>query len=143
PDRWWRGTAPLFALLAWAGLAVALLAWWHDTPADSIDNRGEMFVHAGRITGLVGGYVLLVQVLLRSRVGFVERLVGTERIARWHRDLAPVLLVAVLAHAALIVVGYALIGRKTLAGEVTVLLTEYEDMTSAVVATGILIAVGL
>lgn len=143
PDRWWRGTATLFALLAWAGLALALLAWWHDTPAESIDNRGELFVEAGRITGLVAGYTLLVQVLLRSRVGFVERLVGTERVARWHRDLAPVLLVAVLAHVALTVVGYALVDRTTLAGEITVLLTEYEDMTSAVVATGILIAVGL
>lgn len=143
PDRWWRGTAPLFALLAWAGLALALLAWWNDTPTDSIDNRGELFVHAGRITGLVGGYVLLIQVLLRSRVGFVERLVGTERITRWHRDLAPVLLVSVLAHAALTVVGYALVDRATLASEVVVLLSDYEDMASALVATGILIAVGL
>lgn len=143
PDRQLPGGPALFAVLAWAGLALALLAWWNDTPAGSIDSGGEQFVHAGRITGLVAGYALLLQVLLRSRVGFVERLVGTERITRWHRDLGAVLLLTVLAHAALILVGYALLDRISLFAEVGVLLAEYEDMTSAVVATVILVAVGL
>jgi predicted ferric reductase len=143
PDKGFRGASTLFAALAWAGLALALLAWWNDTPAGSINNRGELFVHAGRITGLIAGYTLLVQVLLRSRVGFVERVVGTERITRWHRDLGAALLVTVLAHAALILVGYAIVDRAGLLTELNVLMTEYEDMTSAVVATVILVLVGL
>ncbi len=143
PEKDWRGGPALFAVLAWAGLAVALLAWWNDTPTESINNRGELFVHAGRITGLTAGYTLLVEVLLRSRVGFVERLVGTERVTRWHRDLGAVLLVTVLAHAALILVGYAIVDRINLFDELDILLAEYEDMTSAVAATGILVAVGL
>jgi predicted ferric reductase len=143
PDRGWRGASTLFAALAWAGLAIALLAWWNDTPAGSINNRGELFVHAGRLTGLIAGYTLLVQVLLRSRVSFVERVVGTERITRWHRDLGAVLLVTVLAHAALILVGYAIVDRTGLFAELNTLMTEYEDMTSAVVATVLLVLVGL
>jgi predicted ferric reductase len=139
----WPGGAALFAALAWTGLAVALLAWWNDTPTGSINNRGELFVHAGRITGLIAGYTLLVQVLLRSRVGFVERLVGTERITRWHRDLGAVLLVTVLAHAALILIGYAIVDRTNLFAEIPTLLSDYEDMISAVVATVILVAVGV
>src|SRR5262245_55849447 len=99
PDRDWPGGPGLVRVLAWAGLGLALLAWWNDTPTGAITNRGELFVHGGRITGLIGGYTLLVQVLLRSRVGFIERLVGTERITRWHRDLGAALLVTVLAHA--------------------------------------------
>jgi predicted ferric reductase len=139
---WW-GAPVVFALLAWAGLAIALLLWWNDTPTGSIRDRGELFVHAGRVTGLIAGYTLLLQVLLRSRVGFVERLVGAERIARWHRDLAAVLLVSVLAHAALIVVGYAIFDRISVFREIGVVISDYEDMVSAVVATVILVAVGL
>jgi predicted ferric reductase len=143
PDRHWPGGPALFGVLAWAGLGLALLAWWNDTPTGSITNRGELFVHTGRIAGLIGGYTLLVQVLLRSRVGFVERLVGTERITRWHRELGAALLVTVLAHAATILVGYAMLDRTNLFDELGVLMTEYEDMTSAVVATAVLVAVGL
>lgn len=143
PEKHGRGGPVLFAALGWVGLALALLAWWTDTPAGSITNHGELFVQGGRITGLIAGYVLLFQVLLRSRVEFVERLVGAERITRWHRDLGGILLLTVLTHAALILVGYTVLDRTNPVAEVGILLSEYEDLTSAVVATAILVAVGL
>ncbi|MCI4061968.1 ferric reductase-like transmembrane domain-containing protein [Micromonospora sp. R77] len=131
------------AALFWLGLVAAVLPWWLDTPAGSLSGTTDLLTAAGRITGLVAGYLLLVQVLMMSRVGALERWVGGERLSRLHRDLGATLLVAVLAHLSLIVVGYAGLERKSLFGEVGSLLGNYEDMVSAFVAAGIMLVVGL
>lgn len=138
-----RGGLWTVIIVLLVGLAVLLVNWWLDTPVASISNRAELFAQASRIVGLVAGYVLLLQIVLRSRVGFLERWVGTELLTRWHRDLGPVLLLTVLTHAALAIVGYSTLDRISYYAELRVLMTEYEDLTSAVVATGILIAIAL
>jgi predicted ferric reductase len=127
----------------WLGLLVSVAPWWTQTEAGSIRDAGSALTAAGRITGLVAGYVLLVQVLLTSRLPVFERWIGTERVLRWHRDAGPTLLVAVLAHASSILVGYAFQEKVSLLDEATVLLRDYEDMVSAFAATGIVVVLGL
>ncbi|MEU7999487.1 ferredoxin reductase family protein [Micromonospora sp. NPDC049060] len=78
-----------------------------------------------------------------SRLPILERWAGGERIARWHRDVGATLLVAVLAHASLILVGYADLEDNPVLTEAGVLLRDYEDMVSAFAAAGILVLVGL
>ena len=140
-----RGATGRVALVVvlWLGLAASLALWWVDTPAQSINHRGELLIGAGRITGLIAGYLLLVQVFLRSRVGFLERWIGTELLSRWHREFGAVLLLTVAAHTALILVGYSILDNLPLVGELTVLMDQYEDMTSAIVAACILVAIAL
>ena len=127
----------------YVGLLSSVALWWLDTPARSLNNRGELLIAAGRITGLAAGYLLLVTVALRSRVGLLERFVGSEALGRWHRELGGALVVAILGHAALILVGYAALDDLPFPQELNVLMTEYEDMTSAIVAVGILVGIGL
>ncbi|MFF5171873.1 ferric reductase-like transmembrane domain-containing protein [Micromonospora sp. NPDC000089] len=131
------------AALFWLGLVAAVLPWWLDTPAGSFTGTADVLTAAGRITGLVAGYLLLVQVLMMSRLGVLERWLGGERISRAHRDVGATLLVAVLAHLSLIVVAYAGVEGNSVPGEVGVLLRDYEDMVSAFVAAGIMLLVGL
>ncbi|MEH0842201.1 ferric reductase-like transmembrane domain-containing protein [Micromonospora sp. CPCC 205711] len=130
------------AALFWLGLVAAVLPWWLGTPAGSFTGTADVLTAAGRITGLVAGYLLLVQVLMMSRLGALERWLGGERISRLHRDLGATLLVAVLAHLSLIVVAYADLEGHSIFGEVGVLLRDYEDMVSAFVAAGIMVLVG-
>lgn len=125
----------------WAGLLLSVALWWRDTPAASLSNRAELLVAAGQITGLIAGYLLLAQILLMSRLGLLERLAGTELLTRWHRDVGTLLTAAVLAHVATIVLGYSLMDNLGLVAELRVLMSEYEDMTSAVVAAAVLVAV--
>jgi predicted ferric reductase len=127
----------------WAGLAAAVLPWWLDTPAGSLDGTAAALTAAGRITGLVAGYLLLVQVLMMSRLGVLERVAGGERVSRWHRDVGATLVVAVLAHLSLIVVGYAAAGGRSVLGQAGELLRDYEDMPAAFAAAGLLVLLGL
>lgn len=140
--RGWAGRR-LLVLVLWLGLLFSLGVWWWDTPAGSLNNRGELLIAGGRITGLIAGYVLLVEVGLRSRIGLLERWVGAELIVTWHREFGFVLLVSVLAHVGLILSGYAVLDGSPLWGELNLMLADYEDMTSALVAVGILIGVAL
>ncbi|MTK04138.1 ferredoxin reductase family protein [Micromonospora sp. CP22] len=133
----------LLVVLFLGGLVASVLPWWRDTPTGSLTGATAMTTAAGQITGLVAGYLLLVQVLMMSRLPVLERWAGGERIARWHRDVAATLLVAVLAHVALILVGYAGLEGRSPFGQAGVMLREYQDMVSAFVAAGLLVLVGL
>ncbi|MFI6758004.1 ferric reductase-like transmembrane domain-containing protein [Micromonospora sp. NPDC050417] len=132
----------LVVLLLWAGLLAAVLPWWLETPPASLNSQFASLTAAGRISGLIAGYLLLVQVLLMSRLRLLERWIGTEQLSRWHRDVGGTLFVAVLAHVALIVAGYAAVERKSFLGEATTLLRDYEHMVGAFAAAGIVVLLG-
>jgi predicted ferric reductase len=127
----------------WLGVAASVLPWWLDTPTGSLHGTGQALTAAGRITGLVAGYVLLVQVLLVSRLRVLERWIGAEHLTRWHRDVGGALVVTVLAHATLITVGYAEREGISPLAEAGVLLTGYAHMAQAAAAAGLMAALGL
>lgn len=127
----------------WSGLVLTVGLWWLDTPARSVDSVSSGLIEAGRITGLIAGYVLLIQILLMSRVGWLDRRVSANDLVLLHRDLGGLLLVLVLGHASLLIVGYAGFEGVGWWGETLSMLRTYEDMISAFVATGILLGVGL
>jgi predicted ferric reductase len=137
------GGRRLVVTLFWLGLVLAVLPWWFATPAGSVQGTGMVLTAAGRIVGLVAGYVLLVQVLLMSRLPVLERWVGGDRLSRWHREVGGAVVVATLGHAALILLGYASLDRLSLLGEAKLLISRYDNMLSAFLAAGLLAALGL
>ncbi len=48
-------------------------------------STGELLTSIARITGLLGAYLALIQVLLLARLPLLERLVGFDRLTVWHR----------------------------------------------------------
>jgi predicted ferric reductase len=137
PGRW------ILAAAFWAGLIAAVAPWWFNTPSSTLSNTAAALIAAGRITGLITGYVLLVQVLLMSRVSWLEQVAGARRLLLWHRELGGFLVVGLLSHTVLIILGYARTDHTPFLGETWHILTKYEDMVSAFIATGILVSLGL
>ncbi len=127
----------------WVGMAAIVLPWWLDTPAGAVSSVTEGLIEAGRVTGLLAGYVLLLQILMMSRVSWLERRMGAAEILGWHRDLGGLLVFLVLAHIALITVGYAGADQSSLVHETLTLMHTYQDMVSAYLATALLVGVGL
>lgn len=132
----------MLVLAFWGVLAAGLALWWVNTPAGSVDSVATGLVEIGRITGLVGGYLLLVQTLFMSRVGWLERHVGANELMGLHRDIGAAVVFVVLLHVATITVGYAGMDDSSVLHEAWTILTTYEDLISAFVATGILVGVG-
>ncbi|WP_203901088.1 ferredoxin reductase family protein [Virgisporangium aliadipatigenens] len=133
--------APGIVLGAWfLGLAAAIGFWWQNTT--ELGDTATMLLAAGRVTGLIGGYTLLTQILLASRLPLLQSLGGSERMARWHRDLGALTTIAVLAHAVLLIQGYAMLGETSF-WAATLLQLKGPDMLEAFIATGILVAIAL
>ena len=102
------GNRLLTVLLFFAGLATSVSLWLFDTQAGAINDTATLMLAAGRITGLIAGYLLFIQLLMMSRVSWLEEWVGARDLLRWHRWLGTSLVVTVLAHIVFIVYGYAL-----------------------------------
>src|ERR1700730_1195140 len=100
-----RGAVVLAVIAIWALAVIGL--WWADTPARSLHTFADRLTAAGRITGLVGTYLILVQVVLMARLPWLDRSIGTDRMATWHRSNGQYTIEMLVAHTALIIWGYA------------------------------------
>ena len=73
--------AAALSVIAVGALAVIGL-WWQDT--QFVYGLGGWLTNAGRITGLLAGYAVVVLLALMARVPALEHGVGSDRLARWH-----------------------------------------------------------
>jgi predicted ferric reductase len=137
------GNRLLTVLLFFSGLATSVCLWLFDTQAGAINDPATLLIAAGRITGLIAGYLLFIQLLMMSRVSWLEEWVGARDLLRWHRWLGTSLLVFVMAHIAFIAFGYAVQADNPVVSQTWTMITTFEDMLSAAVAAGLLVGVGL
>ncbi|MEA2305063.1 MAG: hypothetical protein QOH43_2343 [Solirubrobacteraceae bacterium] len=128
-------------LLFIANAVVVCALWARGGAFDGIGDPGTALTSLGRVTGLLGSYLALVQILLLVRVRWLERLAGFDVLAVWHRRNGKLCLLLLLAHTVLITIGYALSGRTTILHEVSKLLSSYDDMITATVGMGLLVVV--
>ena len=134
------GPAVVLAAVIGAGAAGAGALWLPSGPGDVRDFPTAL-VGAGRVTGLLGAYVALVQLVLLSRLPVLERMAGLDRRVAWHRAAAMACLGLLCAHAVLTTVGYALGDRLGLPAEIGRLVSGYPGVITAVAALALLIAV--
>ena len=123
------------------GAMIVLALWWHDTT--SVHGFGEWLTGAGRILGLLCGYGVVVLVALMARLPPLERGIGTDRLARWHAMGGRYVVSIVVAHALLVVWGYAVTAHANVVAESGTLLTQYPDVLMATVAGFLLLGVGI
>jgi predicted ferric reductase len=143
PGRLRAGNHLLVVMMFWITLAASVELWWLDTPADSVTGPGGAMVAAGRITGLVAGFILLVEILTMSRVSWLEDWFGAHGLLLWHRSLGGMLVLLVPAHAVLLIFGYRAGSKTSPLDETWLVLTTMKDMVSAFVATGVLVVAGI
>ncbi|MHB8670192.1 MAG: oxidoreductase, partial [Acidimicrobiales bacterium] len=68
-----------------ANALVVVGLWLRHGGLDGLATPGGTFTAAGQLAGLVGTYAVLVELLLMSRIGWIERYIGFDRLAVWHR----------------------------------------------------------
>ena len=125
PGRARPGT--VLAVIA-AGAVAVLALWWHGTP--SVHGFGDWLTNAGRITGLEAGYGMVVLIALMARIPPLERGIGPD-LARWHAMGGRYTVGLVVAHALLIVWGYALTAHTSVTHQAWTLLDSYPDVLLA------------
>ncbi|MGW7369031.1 ferredoxin reductase family protein [Streptomyces sp. NPDC054841] len=136
-----RNPAAVLLAAAWAGAAAVLWLWWENTAVVRMDTA-EWLVGAGRITGLLGGYMIALVVLQMARVPALERRVGSDRSARWHAMSGRYAISLVVAHVVLTIWGYSVQGRTGLVEQTVTVVVDFPEMIKAVVGTVLLLVVG-
>lgn len=121
-------------------LSLLLLAtWWvADGGVQELGEWPRALTSMGRLTALFASGLLLAQVLLMARVPLLERAFGQDRLARLHRLTGLSSFSLLMAHIALITLGYA--GGSLLQAPATLwnLTWDYPGMLLAVAGAGCL-----
>ncbi|GAC1608318.1 MAG: ferric reductase-like transmembrane domain-containing protein [Mycobacteriales bacterium] len=137
--RWWRDAV---GAACWATALIVVALWLRGRGMQGLaGSAGDRLTSIGRVTGLVAADLLLIQVFLMARVPIIERSYGQDELARRHRLVGFCSFNFLLAHIALITVGYALTAHVGVLTETWTLVSSYGGMILAVAATAALTAV--
>lgn len=131
---------PALAMIGAGGFAVILL-WLQDTVY--VYGLGGWLTNAGRITGLLAGYAIVVLLALMARAPALERGLGADRLTRWHAMGGRYTVSLAVAHTLLIIWGYAVTGHTNVVHETTALILTYPDVLMGTVALALLVGVGI
>jgi predicted ferric reductase len=132
--------AAVLSVIAFGALA-SIWLWWQNTP--SVAGLGGWLTNAGRITGLLAGYGVVVLVALMARIPPLERGIGADRLARWHAMGGRYTVSLVMAHGLLITWGYAVTAHTNVVSQGKTLLLSYPNVLAATVAGLLLVGVGI
>ncbi len=142
-----RLARPALAAVLLGVLGVGALAtiglWCWDTPFGGVHGTGGALTAAGRITGLAGGYLLVVEVALMARTPWLEERVGADWLARVHRSLGEYTVILIVSHAVLLILGSALTSHTSVLSAGVTMVFQYEDVLKATLATGLLVGIGV
>jgi predicted ferric reductase len=117
--------------------------WWRAAGAGELGGTAAVLAEGARVTGLLGAYLVLVELLLLARLPVLDRLVGFDRLTVWHRWNGSACVTLLSAHAVLITAAYALADRISVPAEVERLVTGYPGVITAIAGLAMLIAVAV
>lgn len=135
----------LYALVALicAGLGITVgLAVMAESSQTLATTAGRL-VAVGRVTGLVGAYLMLISLLLIARIPMIERVVGQDGLVRFHRLLGGWPIALILVHMVLTIVGYADRYNHSWYGETWLMVIDYPGILLAFVGTALLLLAGV
>ncbi|MCX6432622.1 MAG: ferric reductase-like transmembrane domain-containing protein [Actinobacteria bacterium] len=137
-----RYRADLAALVAGLGAGAAVAAAVMVTWEGRVD-VGGWFILGGSVTAMLGTYLALIAILLSSRMPWLEREVGHDRMLVWHRTVGPAALLLILAHVVLSTLGWAAAAGVGPVTEFVTMVLDYEWMMPALASFIIMMALGL
>jgi len=133
-------TADRILFVVGAGLGITLALALSDV-GRTLAMPGGRFLAVGRVSGLLGAYLMLVMVLLASRFAPLERAIGQDRLVRWHRLLAPWPLSLITVHVVTITLGYAQSAKTGALRELWVFVSGVPNMLAAAAGFALLLLV--
>jgi predicted ferric reductase len=127
-------------VLVAANGAVVVGLWWRQGGLAHLHDAGEVLTSLGRLTGLLGAFLALVELLLLARLPVFDT-ISLDRVAAWHRRNGIACLTLIAAHTVLITAGYALTDHVSLVDEFGDLLSNYSGVLLATIGLGLLVVV--
>ena len=112
-----RSGADWASIVLGLGLGLTIAIYVETTTQSDWNSFYADATSVSRIAAMVGSYLALVGLVLVSRISWVEKSVGHDRLVIWHRKLGPYSLYLITAHVLFVILGYAGVDRVPLAVE--------------------------
>ncbi|TPX00497.1 oxidoreductase, partial [Schumannella luteola] len=135
-----RLASDLLVMAFWASGAAAAALYLASGGLADWTSAGGIVTGVGILAGLIGTDFVLVMLVLAARIPVLDAVVGHDRAMAVHRRLGKPALYLLLAHGALLLIGYALTAQLDLVAQF-VQLWELPDMPLAFLAIGLFVAV--
>lgn len=123
--------ARLVGLAIAVGAIVTMGLWFRHGGIATAHGPGAFATAVGQVTALVGTYAILVQILFMSRITWLERAVGLDHLAVWHRWLGFTTVWLITAHVIFTTVGYAQGDKVSLWAQTRDFISHYPDVLMA------------
>ncbi|HEX4493321.1 MAG TPA: ferredoxin reductase family protein [Acidimicrobiia bacterium] len=137
-DRAW-----IVEMLAVVNAVVIVGMWVRHGGVSTLGTPGGVATGTGQLTGLLGTYVVLLELLLMTRLSWLERAVGLDRLAIWHRWTGFTAVSLLVGHTVLITIGYAQSAHVSLWSQTSDFVRNYADVLMAFVALALLVALAV
>ena len=129
-----RTEADWASIVVGLGLGLTVAMFVETTTRGDWNSVYAVITSISRIAALVGSYLALIGLVLVSRISWVEKSVGHDRMVIWHRKLGPYSLYLISAHVLFVIVGYAGVDQVPLAVELWRMILRFPWMLPAVIA---------
>ncbi len=137
--RWWTDAV---GLVVWATMLVVSALWVSNGGIQDLSSGAASAINsAGRLSALLASNLLLLQVLAMTRVPFIERSIGQDRLTRWHRWVGFTSIWLMTVHIVAQTVGYSLLDHWNVFYEFWSLVTTAPGMLLALAGTAALVMV--
>jgi predicted ferric reductase len=123
------------------GAIVTVGLWIRHGEIGAATGPGGIATAAGQLTALLGTYAVLAQLVLMSRIAPLERAIGFDRLAVWHRWNGFATVWLLVAHVVLTTLGYAQGDHLSLWAQTTDFVSHYADVLMAWIGTVMFFAV--
>jgi predicted ferric reductase len=121
----------------WTSVAASAALWVASGGPRRVPDAGGAVIAAGILCGLVATDLVLVMLVLAARVPLLDRTFGQDRMIAFHRRLGKPAFLLLVAHAVLLVLGYAMVEPAWPLVEAVRLATASPAMTAAFVSLGL------
>ncbi|MGW9630109.1 ferredoxin reductase family protein [Agromyces sp. NPDC055520] len=130
----------LLQMAFWTSIAMAVGLYLASGGLSTVTDATSFITAVGIVSGLIGTDLVLVMLLIAARIPLIDRAVGQDVAMAFHRRLGKPALYLLLAHFALLTIGWALAdGQNVIAETATIFTTP--DMAIAYGGLGLLIVV--
>jgi predicted ferric reductase len=125
------------------GALVTIGLWVRHGELHAASGPGGVPIAIGQLTALIGTYAVLVQLLLMSRIAWLEDAIGLDRLARVHRWLGFATVWLLSAHVVFTTVGWAQLQGVSLVKETHDLIFNEPDILMAWIGFLLFLAVAI
>jgi predicted ferric reductase len=133
--------ADIGLVLAANGVVVVGM-WMRHGGIDQLATGAGLATGLGQVTALLGTYLALAGILLMARVPWIDHVVGSDRLAAWHRWLGFGTLWLLLGHFAFTTLGWAMASGRAVIDELLDMLSSW-DLLIATVGLALLVLVAV